>query len=670
MKKSLSTARLVTLTGSGGCGKTRLALHVAADLAEHYADGVWLVQLASLSEETLVPKAVASALDIPEQPGRLLTETVADYLRRRTLLIVLDNCEHLLRACTHLVDALLRTSPNLCVLATSREMLGINGELIYRVPSLSVPDLKRLPPPDALTQYEAVRLFVERATLRQPGFALVSGTAPAVVGICTRLDGIPLAIELAAARLGSVPLDAIAARLDDRFRLLVSGNRTALPRHQTLRAAMAWSYDLLSEPEQMVLRRLSVFAGGFTLEAADAVCAGEGIDKGDVLELITHLVEKSLVQFDEREGDARYRLLETVRQYGQKKLTEAGETTAMRRRHRDFFLALVERGEPALRGAGQGAWFARFETERDNFRAALEWSGTDEGGAEPGLRLAAGLYWFWHTRGYWTEAREWLERALARSGEAPVACLPKAIHGMVVIMRRFGEYERAVPLCEKGLALCRELGDKRYGAWFLIQFALGALNQGDYARAKALCQTALAMCRESGDKWFIALGLSHLGVVALREGDYSQAATLFTESLALMRELGDKVAMAHNSLNLGETAFYQGNYSQAEAFCTEGLTLAVETRSNSEIAGGFEGLAQLACATGHYAQAGRLFGMAEKLRETLGFRYDRNERTHHEQGVASTRAALGEVALAAAWADGRAMTLEQAIEYALAPNIQ
>jgi non-specific serine/threonine protein kinase len=381
-------------------------------------------------------------------------------------------------------------------------------------------------------------------------------------------------------------------------------------------------------------------------------------------------VEESLVEFDEREGDARYRLLETVRQYGQKKLAEAGETTALRRRHRDFFLALVERGEPELRGAGQGTWFARFEAEQDNLRAALEWSGTDEGGAEPGLRLAAGLYWFWHTRGYWSEAREWLERALARSGEAPVACLPKAIHGMAVIMRRLGEYERAVPLCEKGLALCRELGDKRYGPWFLIQFGLGALNHGDYARAKALCEDALAMCRESGDKWFIALGLNHLGEVALRQGDYSHAATLYTESLALVRELGDKVAMAYNSRYLGEIAVRQGNYTQAAAFCTEGLTLAIETRSNSETAGGIEGLAQLACAKGNYAQAGRLFGMAEKLRETLGFRHERNDRTHHDQGVASTRAVLGEVALAAAWAEGRAMTLEQAIEYALVPDCQ
>jgi predicted ATPase/class 3 adenylate cyclase len=666
VKKSLSKARLVTLTGSGGCGKTRLALHVAADLAEHYADGVWFVHLASLSEETLVPKAVAAALDIPEQPGRPLTEPVADYLRRRTLLIVLDNCEHLLRACSHLVDTLLRTSPNLFVLATTREVLGIDGELIYRVPSLSNPDLNRLPPPDALTQYEAVRLFVERAALRQPGFALTSTTAPAVVAICTRLDGIPLAIELAAARLGSVPLDVIAARLDDRFRLLVGGNRTGLPRHQTLRAAMAWSYDLLSEPEQTVLRRLAVFAGGFSVEAAEAVCAGDGIDPGDVLELLTRLVEKSLVLFEEREGGARYGLLETVRQYGQEKLAETGDTTALRRRHRDFFLALAERGELGLRSSAQDAWLARFETEHDNFRAALEWSSTDEGGAEPGLRLAGGMTDFWHMRGYWSEGREWLERALARSDEAPVACLPKAISGIALIMRRLGEYELAIPLCEKGLAICQDLDEKWCRGRLLHHFRLYACNQGDYERARVLCEEALVLFRETGDDWCIGVGLIQLAETVRLQGNYAEADAYFARALAIFRECGNKYHCSYILHYRGDTALRQGDLERAVAFFAEGLTLASAVSTKTEIIECLDALGQVACERGDHRRAARIFGAAEALGAISKYRREHPEQAFHDRHQATTQAVLGDAAFAAAWAEGQAMTLEQAIEYALA----
>jgi non-specific serine/threonine protein kinase len=599
-----------------------------------------------------------------------LTETVANYLRRRTLLIVLDNCEHLLQACTHLVDTLLRTSPNLFVLATSREVLGIDGELIYRVPSLSIPDLNRLPPPDALTQYEAVRLFVERAALRQPGFALTSTTAPAVVAICTRLDGIPLAIELAAARLGSVPLDVIAARLDDRFRLLVGGNRTGLPRHQTLRAAMAWSYDLLSEPEQTVLRRLAVFAGGFSVEAAEAVCAGDGIDPGDVLELLTRLVEKSLVLFDEREGGARYGLLETVRQYGQEKLAEAGDTTALRRRHRDFFLALAERGELALRSSAQDAWLARFETEHDNLRAALEWSTTDEGGAEAGLRLAAGLHGFWHIRGYWNEGREWLERALARSDEAPVACLPKAISGIAVIMRRLGEYEPAIPLCEKGLAICRELGEKKYRGRLLHHFRLHACNLGDYGRARVLCEEALALFRETGDDWFIGTGLEQLAETVRLQGHYAEADAYLAQALAIYRECGDKFLCSHVLIFRGDTALRQGGLEQAVAFFAEGLTLASAVSAKYLIIEGVNGLGLIACERGDHRRAARMFGAAEALGAISSFRREHPEQAFYERHQATTQAVLGDAAFAAAWAEGQAMTLDQAIEYALAPDVQ
>jgi len=365
VKRLLTTTRLLTLTGSGGCGKTRLALQVAADLVEEFANGVWLVELAALTDPALVPQAVASALGVREEPGRPLLATLSDYLKAKRLLLLLDNCEHLVAACAYLAEALLRACPHLRILATSREALNIAGETVWRVPSLSLPDLLHLPSVEHLTQYEAVRLFIERALISRPDFVLTSQGAPSVAQVCHRLDGIPLAIELAAARVKVLSVEQIAARLDNRFRLLTSGSRTALPRQKTLRAAIDWSYDLLSETERMVLRRLSVFAGGWTLEAAEAICVGEGIEWHEVLDPLMQLVDKSLVMMEEQGGTVRYRLLETVRQYGRDKLPASGEADVVRGRHRDWYLALAERAEPELLGSNQAVWLERLETEHD-----------------------------------------------------------------------------------------------------------------------------------------------------------------------------------------------------------------------------------------------------------------------------------------------------------------
>jgi len=659
-------SRLLTLTGAGGCGKSRLALQVASGMLEEFHDGVWLVELASLVDPALVHQAVASILDVPEQPGRPLAHTLEAYLRSKSLLLLLDNCEHLITAAAQLVATLLRGCPNLRVLATSREALGIVGELTYRVPSLTVPNPNHTPPAETLNEYEAIRLFVDRAALSQPGFGITNRNAAALVRICSQLDGIPLAIELAAARVKAVPIDVIASRLDDRFRLLVGGNRAALPRHQTLRAAMDWSYDLLSEQEQSLLRRLSVFAGGFTLEAAEMVCAGEGIDKGDILNLLTCLVEKSLVLLDEREGHDRYRLLETVRQYGQGGLAKAGEVDTLRNRHRDFFLKMAEGAEPKLLGADQAAWLTRLEKEHDNLRAALEWSKIDKGGAEAGLRLAGALHEFWHRRGYWNEGLGWTEATLARSDEAPSVYLPKALHGAARFMRRLGDYERAAPLCKKGLALCRELGDKKYGAWFLVHFGIVAMNESNFAQATELFQEAFILCRESQDKWWIWMGLNHLAEAALRQGNYAQATSSFSENLARAREVGDEHIIAYTLRYQGEVWLHQGNYEQAAACYTEGLTASCAVGSRRETEECIDGLAQLACAKGSYEQAARLFGVAEALRAALGLHPDRFEQALHDQSLAFTRAALGEAAFAAQFAEGQAAPLEQAIKYALA----
>src|ERR671916_121532 len=356
VKRLLENGRLLTLTGSGGCGKTRLALAVARELVEGFEDGVWLVELASLADPSLVPQVVAFTLGVREQPGRSLTETLSDYLSSKKMLLVLDNCEHLIEACATLAEALLRSCPELRVMATSREALGITGEVAWHVPSLSLPDVRRLPDIESLPRYESARLFVERAAAVKQTFTLTDQNAVAVAQVCYRLDGIPLAIELAAARAKVLSVEQIADRLNDPFGLLSAGGRTAMPRHRTLHATMDWSHELLPDEERALFRRLSVFAGGFSLEAAESVCAGEELERDEVLELLSHLVDKSLVVAREVSGEARYRLLETVRQYAREKLSESDEAELLRERHAGFYLALAEEAEPELKGERQIAW--------------------------------------------------------------------------------------------------------------------------------------------------------------------------------------------------------------------------------------------------------------------------------------------------------------------------
>ena len=388
----LAGARLLTLTGVGGCGKTRLALEVARAVLDRYADGVWLVELAELANAALVPQTVAAVFNLREMVGQPITTALATILRGRSLLLVIDNCEHLIDGCAQLVDALLCACPELRVLATSREALGITGEIGWRVPSLPVPDPQQLPPFSELQQNPAVRLFVERAAAVQPQFGLTERNAAAVAQVCQHLDGLPLALELAAARIEALTVDQLAARLDQRFRLLTGGNRTALPRQQTLHATLDWSYDLLSEPEPRLFNRLSVFAGGWTLEAAEAVCAGEGSEPEDVLDLLLRLVRKSLVIAEESgEGAARYRLLETLRQYAHERLMAAGETETVRRRHASYYLMLVDDGEPSM---WEQMWLRRWLTELDNLRATMRWL-NESNAVEDAVRLGGRLWPMW-----------------------------------------------------------------------------------------------------------------------------------------------------------------------------------------------------------------------------------------------------------------------------------
>jgi predicted ATPase/class 3 adenylate cyclase len=665
VKRLLSTRSIVTLTGSGGCGKTRLALEVAAELIDAYAGGVWLVELAALTEADLVLQAVASALGLREFRGRARLATLLDYLRVKKLLLVLDNCEHLVTACAELAEVFLRSCPGLGILATSREPLGVPGETIWRVPSLSLPEREKVPSMEQLMQYEAIRLFVERVTAAQPAFTLNPENAAAVVGVCRRLDGIPLAIELAAARTRALSVGQIAARLDESFSLLTGGARTALPRQQTLRGTLDWSYDLLSRDERVLLRRLSVFAGGWTLEAAEAVCSYDGIEAQDVLDLLTQLVFKSLVVMDPQEGHVRYRLLETVREYSRGRLKESGEAAGPRQRHLRWYLRLAEGAEPELVGADQKAWLDRLEVEHDNLRAALEWSkiGADNGDA--GLRLAGALFQFWYVHGHFNEGRGWLESMLSGGGDASDPARAKAFVGTGSLAYHQGDYDGSTRSCMEALALFRKLGDLPGMGRALYFLGMAAEGQGDYARAKALLMESLALSRQAGHKRQMAMSSNSIGEVARCQGDYPAARAAYEESLALWREAEGQTGVVIALGNLGHVALHQGEHQQATTFFKEALGLARQLMFKLHIAEYLSGLGGVAAAQGHPARAARLLGAATNLLDLMGALLEPPDRAEFARSVAATRAGLDDAAFAQAWAAGRTMTLDQTIQYAL-----
>ncbi len=656
----LASSFLLTLTGAGGCGKTRLALQVAADLVEEYPDGVWLVELAPLSDPTLVPQTVASTLHVREQPGRPIIETLSNFLGPKTILLVLDNCEHLVAACARLAEALLQTCPHLRMLATSQEPLRIPGETIFPVPSLAVPDLDRLPSLESLTGNEAVRLFIERSRAALPDFIVTDHNATPIAQVCHRLDGIPLAIELAAARVKILPVSQIASRLDDRFRLLTGGSRTTLPRHQTLRSTMDWSYALLSEPERKLLRRLSVFARGWTLEAAEEICGGSDLVQGEVLDLLGQLVDKSLVVVEDQAADARYRMLETVRLYAREKLLEAGEDGELRRRHGGWFLALAERAEPKLQGPDQRRWLAWLEVEHANLLAALEWSRSAHPGSDVGLRLASALWRFWWMRGYLAEGRRWLEGLLKESRGAPTAVRARALIQAGRLAWAQSDFAAAGAFSEESLALSRALGDRQAVADALNTLGLVAWTRSDYPAARTIYEEGLALSRELGDKRRTAVLLNNLGIVAETQGDYAVSRERHDESLRIRREIGDRHGVAYSLGNLGRVAALQGEYTTARAHFEEGLeicrdlgdklgtcnlmnrlglmvyrqgdipralALSEESLVLARELGDKESIADTLCTLGRFAHhRGDLDRAADLLRESLALRRDLGDR--------------------------------------------
>ena len=636
LEKLLADQRLLTLTGAGGVGKTRLALRVAAAVLDEYGDGVWLVELDALSDPALMPQAVSTVLELKEERGKSSTERLAEYLRTKRLLLVLDNAEHLLASCAQLIDCVLRQCPLVTLLVTSRERLGLPGETTYRVPSLSMPDTAHGATAESIAGYESVRLFSERVRLHRPHFAVTDQNAPALANICRQLDGIPLAIELAASRVRSMSVDEVNQRLHQRFGLLTAAFRTVPRRQQTLRAAIDWSYDLLSDAEKALFGRISVFVGGWTLEAAERVCGDDGADAHDVLDLLTSLVDKSLVVAEERMAATRYRLLESVHRYATERLHELGEESVRRGRYVAYFLAMAEEAEPQLTGKDQRAWLDRLETEHDNLRSALSHSTATSEEAVAGLRLVNALARFWLVRGYLVEGRAWLSRLLVARTDEETATFAKTLNWGGIFAWKQGDFGAARTLYDRSLVIRRRLGDRRGIAAVLNNQGLLAYEQGDYRAARVLHEESLAIERELGDRWGAAVSLIHVGSLALAQGDSASARALYEESLAIFRDLGDRAHIANAIRSLGSLCNQQGDYPAARALYEESLAICRELRDRSGIARSLYGLS---VAARHHDDGTSARALCE---ECLAIYRELGDR----EGMANALNNLGEIAAA------------------------
>ena len=719
---------LVTLTGPGGTGKTRLGLQAAAEMLDDFSDGVWFVDLAALTDHTLVIPTVARVLGVKESAGRALIDTLKDYLREKHTLLVLDNFEQVVSAATQM-SLLLAACPRLKVIVTSRLPLRVSGEHEYPVPPLSLPDPDHLPPLERLTQYEAVRLFIERAVAIKPDFQVTNENAPAVAEICARLDGLPLAIELAAARIRLFPPQALLNRLTSRLKVLTGGGRDLPARQQTLRAAIGWSYELLEEGEKQLFHRMAVFQGTRTFEALEAVCDFDGKLQVDLLEGVEGLVSKSLVQQHENaRGEARFSVLETIQEYAKEKLAESGEEEALRRQHLSYYLGLVFEAEPHLTGAGQLAWLERLEEEYDNIRAALRWAREEgaRGDAEQGLRLAGSMGRFWGILGKYREGREQLEGALSSvpepeaGNDAPepvrtedkelARARARALYAVGGIAHNQGDLAAAQLNMEKALEMARYAGDRMLIAECLNDLAMLASMAGDYSREHSLHEQSLAVLMETGDKTGAAASLRNLGHTAELKEDYAAARSLYEQSLTAAREAGNTALVAALLGDLASAAYEEGDLTAARSLQEQSLAILRETGNRTGLAYGLYSLGLITDAQGDAARAlqlyresltilraaGDRFGMSMSLAglgdwtgerksqdktqreravrllaaaavqfEDIGYVLRPRERARYEHGLSAARAQLGDVLFEKTWAEGHAMSLDQAVAHAL-----
>jgi len=698
--------RLLTLTGPGGIGKTRVALQAAADLLDDFPDGSFFAPLATLTEAELFLPAVAETLGVRETADQPLDETLRDYLHERRVLLLLDNFEQVLEAAPAVTE-LLAGAHGLKVLATSRTSLRLYGEHVYPVPPLTLPDLNSPPPLERLTQYEAVGLFVERARAIKPDFKVTNESAPAVAEICVRLDGLPLAIELAAARITMLPPKGMLQRLSSRLKLLTGGARDLPERQRTLRATIEWSHALLDEGEQLLFARLAVFSGGRTLEAIEAICDAEGDLPVDAFEGVSSLLDKSLLRQEEGpNGEPRFVMLETVHEFAREKLQGSGEAEEIKRKHAEYFLTLAEEAYPELKGANQLQWLEKLEAEHDNLRAALSWA-LESKDVEVALRLGGALWWFWSVRDYYSEGRRWLEAALAMDGRGSPEVRALALAGVGELASEQGDFDRAQEACEEGLELLAHEGRQASEAKQCLLAWLGwaALMREHYGRATELFEESLALSREMSDTWWLASSLLFLALVSNSLGDSERATELNEESIALFREQGDKLGLAYCLNNLAMVVYSQGELARAAQLTEEAVALLRELRARGDVALGLcnlgwiallqddlgraadlyreslslswdaglnplvqsalEGFACLAGAMGEAERAARLWGAAQALHETKGIPRDTDFLAEADARISAVRLSMGGEAWEEAQHKGRAMTLDEAVSYAL-----
>jgi non-specific serine/threonine protein kinase len=707
IKHELQVTRLLTLTGAGGCGKTRLALQVAIDIVDQFSDGVWLVELAPLTEEGLVPQAIARALGVDEQPGKDIATTLSEWLGAKRLVVVLDNAEHLLYGCAEIADRLLRRCAHLTILVTSRERLGIAGEVTYRVPSLSLPDTGREGGTFEALACEAARLFIERARLQRPDFTVTDADAASLLSICERLDGIALAIELAAPRVRHMSLQELSGGLDHRFSLLTGGSRTALPRHRTLRSLIDWSYDSLTAPEKTMLQRVSVFAGGWSLEAAERVCAGENVDPDAVLDLLTSLADKSLVVAETQGEHTRFGMLETVRHYAQDRLRDSGDDSRVRGRHVDYLLAIVDLLDKARGDEERRALLDRLDKERDNLRVAMAWCEESDTLAFSGLDLAGKLYLLWEMRGAYSEGRSWIARLLAVAPDAEQGAIhARAYHAagmlayiqadfvaaetydrlVITVAQRLGDrllvaratgnlgniaysledHEAARARYAETLAVARELGDLRITMSALYSLGHVSLQLGDLVGAQAFIEESMAIGTKLG-LWSASRPRLILAVIRHLQGDRRVARGFLDEALTGSKELGDKGLYSRVISWLALLELDEGDAVAAAARTSEAITIQNDLDAWVMLGCSVQVAACVATSAAGPIGVARLLGAAQQMREQHGRRqvdFEMQERL--KLLVAGSRSILGDdAAFDSAWDEGRSMTRDEAVRYAL-----
>jgi len=657
------THRLVTLTGTGGSGKTRLALKAAQKLEKKFKNGIWFVDLTALGDASLIPDKIVSTLNINKRSKETILDSLITYLSMRQILLILDNCEHLITICAEITESLLQKCPNLHILSTSREMLGIPSEMTWVVSSLSLPNQH-----STLRQVQAsesVQLFIDRAVLKNPDFKLTIDNFEAIAEICNRLDGMPLAIELAAAQVRSLSPQEIAQRLNQRFHFLTSGSRNAPVRQQTLLATIDWSYALLTTKEQVMLQRLSIFMGGTSLQAVEAICVGGEIESTDVLETILHLTDKSLITANSNEhGETRYRLLETIREYAQERLGETQEKVNIQNNHLKYFVQLAKQGNQKIKGIDQLIWYERLEVEQDNIRMALQWA-LESMNIESGLRLSTELAYFWFTNGNIRENIIWLEKLLDQKQDIPADLEGWAYLALGVLLEPTAKYENNTNdlLFEKGLHLFREVDDHHGIAFALNLMGVIALQKGELVRAEQLLNESLVLRKELGDPWSIAQTLQNFPPLAMQKNELKKAREYAEETIHWFEQAGDQRNMVRSLIDFADIARLEGNFTHAVALLTQVLSQVFQFKSKVTVVNVLESLVVLTTEQREFKRASILHGSAEALREELGMQGHGLEYAKYLEAVTTIRKKLSDSIFNQNWSKGHAMPLEKVVDY-------